>query len=117
MSDGAFASDWHNADELLKLAVSRPHDAIAQARELLAGRPGPYLASIAHQTAGIVLRDTGDVAAAVGELRSALRAARRAESSAREADVLASLGVALVQANRTTAGLAALDRAVASTVA
>jgi tetratricopeptide (TPR) repeat protein len=94
-----------------------PRLVIAQAREILARRPGPYLASIAHQTAGIVLRDTGDVNSAIGELRSALRSARRAESPARESDVLASLGVALVQANRTAAGLAALDRAVASTTA
>src|SRR5215469_908304 len=117
MGDVGWASDRRDADDLLKLAVSRPHDAIAQARELLAGRPGPYLASIAHQTAGIVLRDTGDAIAAVAELRSALRAARTAGSPAREADVLASLGVALVMANRTAAGLAALDRAVASTAA
>jgi tetratricopeptide (TPR) repeat protein len=114
---GAIASDQCDGDELLKLALSRPRDAIAQARELLAGRPGPYVASIAHQTAGIVLRDTGDVTAAVAELRRALRAARAAGSAEREADVLASLGVALVQANRTADGLAALDRAVASSSA
>jgi tetratricopeptide (TPR) repeat protein len=117
VSHGAFASDERNADDLLKLALSRPHDAISRARELLADRPGPYLASVAHQVAGIVLRDTGDIQAAVPELRRALRAASKARSAAREADVLASLGVALVHANRTAAGLAALDRAVAATVA
>lgn len=99
------------------LAVSRPHDAIAQARELLAGHPAPYVASIAHQAAGIVLRDTGDTQAALVELRKALRAATKARSAEREADVLASLGVALVHANRTSAGLAALDQAVASSSA
>ena len=110
---GASASDQHDADDLLKLALSRPQDAIARARDILAGRPGPYEASIAHQAVGIVLRDTGDVNAAVGALRSALRAARSAASHEREADVLASLGVALVHANRTVRGLAALDQAAA----
>jgi tetratricopeptide (TPR) repeat protein len=101
-----------DGDDLLKLALSRPHDAMARARDILAGHPGPYEASVAHQAAGIVLRDTGDVAASVGELRSALRAARRADSRERETDVLASLGVALVHANQTRNGLAALDQAV-----
>ena len=87
---------------------------MSQAREILAGHPDSFVASIAHQAAGIVLRDTGDVQAGVAELRSALRAARNTGSVERKADVLASLGVALVQANRTAAGLAALDSAVAS---
>jgi tetratricopeptide (TPR) repeat protein len=111
VSTGASVSDRHDLDDLLKLALSRPHDAMARARDILAGRPGPHAASIAHQAAGIVLRDTGDVSAAIGELRSALRAARRTGSPEREADVLASLGVALVHANRTAPGLAALDHA------
>jgi tetratricopeptide (TPR) repeat protein len=88
--------------------------ALARARAVLAGQPGPYDASVAHQAAAIVLREFGDVEAAVRELREAMRLARRtgpAEREARRADVLASLGVALVYANRTTAGLAALNRA------
>ena len=97
------------ADDLLQLAVSRPHDALIAARGVLAARPGPFEASVAHQAAGIVLRDTGDVHAGVGELRRALRLARLARSPEREADVLASLGAALVHAGRTTAGLAAFD--------
>jgi tetratricopeptide (TPR) repeat protein len=96
---------------LLQLAMSRPNDAIAKAREILASRPEPGLACIAHQTAGIVLRDNGDVQAGVLELRAALRQARRSGSAEREADVLASLGVALVYANRTAHGLRAFDRA------
>jgi hypothetical protein len=67
---------------------------------------------MAHQVAGIVLRDTGDVQAAVRELRAALRLARRLGSPDREADVLGSLGLTLVQAGRTPAGLAALDEAI-----
>ena len=107
------AIDQHgNADDLLALALSRPGEALARAREVLAARPSPYEASVAHQTAAIVLRETGDVEAGVRELRKALRLARQLGSADREADVLASLGVALAYAGRTAAGLAAFDVAV-----
>jgi len=86
---------------------------MARARAILTSRPTPRQALIAHQTAGIVLRDTGHVQAGVRELRTALRLARRIGSPASEADVLASLGTGLVQAGRTAAGLAAFDRAIA----
>ena len=43
-----------------------------------------------------MLREYGDIDAAIGELRTARRLARRAGSADREADVLATLGVALV---------------------
>ena len=79
---------------------------------MLAGRPGPYDASVAHQAAAIVLRESGDVEAAIHESRAALRLARRTGSAEREAEVLSSLGIALVYAGRTAAGLAAFDRAV-----
>jgi len=98
--------------DLLPLAMSRPHEAMARAREILAARPDPYSASVARQAAGIVLRDVGDVGAGVRELRAALRLARRTGSRDREADVLAALGAALVLAGRTADGFAAFDRAV-----
>ena len=79
---------------------------------MLAGRPGPHDASVAHQAAGIVLRDFGDVEAGVRELRQALRQARRTSSAERETDVLASLAVALFFAGRTAAGLAAFEAAL-----
>jgi tetratricopeptide (TPR) repeat protein len=104
-------TDPLDSDGLLPLALSRPREALAQARRILAGRPAPARASVAHQAAGIVLRDFGDIEAGIAELRAALRLARRTDSVERETDVLAALGVALVQAGRTTAGLAALDRA------
>ena len=66
---------------------------------------------MAHQAVGIVLREFGDVGAGVRELREALRLARRSGLAEREADVLATLGVALVFFGRTAAGLTALDRA------
>jgi tetratricopeptide (TPR) repeat protein len=85
---------------------------LARARAMLAAHPPPLAASIARQTIGIVLRDRGDTTEAIGELRRALRLARAAGSSAREADVLATLGAALVFAGHTVAGREALDRAV-----
>src|SRR6266511_1113622 len=98
--------------ELLPLALSRPKEALARARAVLAADPEPYDASIAHQASGIVLRDFGDVGVAVRELRTAVRLAGEAGSPEREADVLATLGLALVFSGRTRSGLAAFERAV-----
>ena len=67
---------------------------------------------MAHQAAGIVQREVGDVTAGVRELRSALRLAQQTGSAEREADVLGSLGVALVYAGRTADGLASFNRAI-----
>jgi tetratricopeptide (TPR) repeat protein len=105
-------SGQRGIDDLLPLATSRPHDAYARAREILAGKPGPYEASVAHQAAGIVMREVGDVKAGVRELRAALRLARRTGSPEREAEVLGSLGVALAYAGRTAAGLTSFNRAI-----
>jgi tetratricopeptide (TPR) repeat protein len=80
---------------------------------VLAGAPPPLDASVARQAIGIVHRDFGDLGSAVAELRHAVRLARRAGSRAREADVLATLGVALIHQGRTRQGLAALGEAVA----
>jgi tetratricopeptide (TPR) repeat protein len=106
------ASGRKTVDELLPLTLSRPAEALARARAVLAARPGPREAAIAHQAAGIVLREFGDVEAGLRELRLAVRLARRAGLAELEADVLATLGVGLVYAGRTAAGLAAFDRAV-----
>jgi tetratricopeptide (TPR) repeat protein len=107
----AVRSGQGDADGLLLLAISSPREALAQARRTLAARPAPYQASVARQAAGIVLRDFGDVRAGVRELRAALRLALRLGAE-READVLGSLGIALVYAGRTADGLAAFDRAI-----
>jgi CHAT domain len=98
--------------DLLLLSLSRPREALARARMILAGQPGPYEASVAHQAAGIVLREFGDVDAGVAEFRAALRAAHQTGAAEREADVLAGLALALVHAGRTAAGLATFDRAL-----
>jgi tetratricopeptide (TPR) repeat protein len=98
--------------ELLPLALSRPHEALRRARRVLADDPSPIAASVARQAIGVVLREYGDIDAAVGELRTARRLARRAGSAAREADVLGTLGVALIFAGRSVSGRNALDAAV-----
>src|SRR4051812_38843552 len=99
------------SDELLLLALSRPNEALERARAVLAGSPRPPDESVARQAIGIVLREFGDIDAAVDELRIARRLARRSNSAEREADVLATLGVTLVFAGRTTAGRNALTAA------
>jgi tetratricopeptide (TPR) repeat protein len=98
--------------DLLPLALSRPNEALQRARAVLADDPGPLDASIARQAIGIVLREFGDIDAAVDELRIAQRLARRAGAADREADVLGTLGFPLVVAGRTAAGRNALDAAV-----
>jgi len=107
---GADAGDGGSG--LLALALSRPNDALQRARAVLAAAPGPLAASVAHQAIGIVLREFGDIDAAVAELRAARRLAARGGSPGREADVLATLGVALVYAGRARAGRNALNAAV-----
>jgi tetratricopeptide (TPR) repeat protein len=97
--------------ELLPLALSRPNDALKRARAVLAAEPAPFEASVAHQAIGIVLREFGDIDAAIRELRAARRQARRSGSADREVDVLATLGVALVFAGRTASGRQALNTA------
>jgi tetratricopeptide (TPR) repeat protein len=100
--------------ELLQLVFAAPNEAIKRARAVLADSPSPLDASIAHQAIGIVQRDFGDLTSAITELRQALKLARRSGSTEREADVLATFGIALVHHGRTRAGLATLDRAVAT---
>lgn len=97
---------------LLPLALSRPNEAMERARTVLAGHPGPIAASIARQAIGTVLREYGDIEMALRELRAARRLARRGGSADREADVLGTLGVALVFAGRSVSGRNALDAAV-----
>jgi tetratricopeptide (TPR) repeat protein len=107
-----FELDGDGPVDLLPLALSRPNEALERARTMLARDPGPIAASVARQAIGIVLREYGDIEAAMRELRIARRLARRAGSAGREADVLGTLGVALIFAGRSVAGRNALDAAV-----
>jgi tetratricopeptide (TPR) repeat protein len=98
--------------ELLPMVFAAPNEALARARALLDSAPSPSHASVAHQVIGIWQRDWGDLRLALEHLRRARDLAARAESPEREADVLATLGVALVHAGRTRQGLAAFEQGV-----
>ncbi|MFF7091779.1 CHAT domain-containing protein [Streptomyces rubradiris] len=99
--------------ELLPMVFADPGDARARAEHVLRSGPSPLHASVAHQVLGIWQRDFGDLRIALRHLRRARDLAARAESADREADVLATLGVALVHAGRTRQGLASFERGVA----
>jgi len=101
--------------ELLKLVFSRPKQAVAGAHEILAANPSPFDASVAYHTIGLVHREYGDLPAAIGELRRALALARRADSAERIADVLATLGIALVHSGSSARGLVLLDEGARAT--
>ena len=96
-------------DKLLALALSRPSEALAAARELLALNPPASQAAVAHQTAGVVFREFGDIREAIEEFKAARRFARKAGDLDREGDVSASLGMALVLAGQPRRGLSVLD--------
>ena len=76
--------------DLVSLAVSRPHEALQRARTILAGDPAPLAASVARQAIGLVLREYGDIDAAVGELRTARRLADPGVSASREGSGISS---------------------------
>ena len=103
------------AQDLLDRVFARPKDAVAGARRILAAHPAAADASIAYQILGIAERDFGDVNVAVGHLRRSVRWARQSGSAEREGDVLATLGIALIQCGRTGPGLETLARAVTLT--
>jgi len=99
---------------LLPLALSTPAVALARARQVLSSDIDELSASYAHQAAGIVLRDRGELPGALRELRTAIRSAQRTGWAEREADVRATLGAALVMAGRTREGLGQLEAAADS---
>ncbi|WAX81737.1 CHAT domain-containing protein [Streptomyces sp. KMM 9044] len=94
------------------MVFADPGEALAGAEKVLGGRPTPLHASVAHQVIGMWQRDFGDMRLALTHLRRARDWAARADSTEREADVLGTLGVALVHAGRTRQGLEALSRGV-----
>ncbi|MEW1602820.1 CHAT domain-containing protein [Streptomyces sp. NPDC093808] len=98
--------------DLLPLVFAAPNEALTRAESVLRHRPAPLHASVAHQVIGIWQRDFGDIRLALRHLRRARDWAARADSADREADVLATLGVALVHSGRTRQGLDALGRGV-----
>ena len=105
-----------SAEDLLRLALAEPAEAVARAGELAAASSDPWTLSVVGHARGIVLRDQGRTSEAVGELRSARELARRSGDPDRLADVRATLGSALALDGQTRSGLRELDRAVDSAV-
>jgi tetratricopeptide (TPR) repeat protein len=108
-SDSATDPGAGEPDKLLALALSRPSEALAAVREVLSGNPSSSQAAAAHQAAGVVFREFGDIREAIAEFKNARRFAREAGDLDRESDVSASLGMAWVLAGQTRRGLAVLD--------
>ena len=79
---------------------------------MLARHPSAAQAAVAHQAAGVVFRDFGDIGEAIEEFKAARRFARKAGDPDRESDVSASLGMALVLAGQPRRGLSVLDSLV-----
>ncbi len=94
------------------MVFARPKDALARAENVLGNDPTPFHASVAHQVIGLWQRDFGDMRIALRHLRRARDLAADAGSAEREADVLGTLGVALVHAGRTRQGLEAFEQGV-----
>ena len=94
-------------DKLQALALSRPSEALAVAREVLAQHPSASHAAVAHQAVGVVFRNHGDIGEAIEEFRIACRFARKAGNPDHESDIQASLGIAWVLAGRTRRGIVA----------
>src|SRR5690348_6954844 len=107
------AAQGEDPGDLPALAFARPREAVARADALLARHPSPLAGSLAYQAKGLVERDFGDLGSAIGYLRKAVSLGRASGVADREADALAALGVALVSAGRTGAGLDTLDSALA----
>ena len=103
--------DRDEAEELLRNLFTDPQSARQRAQDVLVPDPDPALASIGHQVVGIVLRDVGDMDAALDDLRAALRLARRSGDRLRIADVMATLGTTLATVGRMRDGLHYLDEA------
>src|SRR3954470_18185474 len=107
----AAMADVVAAEQLLALDHSRPREALVRAQTLLATRPPPTVAAVAHQVVALVMRDFGDTTQALREFRLGLRLASRAGDRPREADIRAAYGVALVLVGRTREGLEEIETA------
>ena len=96
---------WYNelddAADLLALALSLPGEALERALRLVTLRPDDIAASYAHQAAGIVLRDRGELAPSLRHLAASLRYANSSADKQRIVDVQATLGATEVAAGRT----------------
>lgn len=103
--------DRDEAQELLRNLFSDPDTALSTAHAELVPDPDPFLSSIGHQVAGIVLRDRARPDEALTHLRTGLRLAGRTGDVERVGDVRATLGTTLSLVGRVREGMTQLDRA------
>jgi tetratricopeptide (TPR) repeat protein len=106
--------DAFAGDEILRLAMSLPAEAIGRGRAIMAARPDDEQASYALQAMSIAHRELGDGAAALRCARQAVRAAERSGLTDRAADARATLGSTLAVAGRIREALAELDGALST---
>jgi tetratricopeptide (TPR) repeat protein len=104
--------DALDGEELLRLALSLPREALRRGELILATRPDPSAKSYVLQAAGIASRELGHGPEALRYVRRALRAAEQEGRTDRIADITATLGATLAQAGRPRDALEALNRAV-----
>jgi len=104
--------DALDGEELLRLALSLPREALRRSELILATRPDPSAKSYVLQAAGIASRELGHGPEALRYVRRALRAAEQEGRTDRIADITATLGATLAQAGRPRDALEALNRAV-----
>ena len=92
-----------------------PSAAVAAADEVLAARPGPHAAAVAHRAAGLALTDIDQLPAAVRRFRTAISVAERHGLRRPAAQARMSLAVALAGLGRLPAAMRELDLAARAT--
>lgn len=102
-----------DVDGLPVMALSQPPEALRAAARVLESAPSPRDRALALQASGIALRELADNRGALRRLRSAVKAAESLGGAELLSDIRSSLGMTLVFAGRTAAGLRELDTALA----
>ena len=114
MAEGALAAGTsrRDADDLCLLALSRPHEALAQALRwsITAGLTRMRPLSLVRPPGSSCVIQVTSTPGYVSCV--ALQLARQSGAAEREADVLGSLGTALIYAGQTAGGFAAFDRGI-----
>lgn len=103
------------AQRALELALRDPAAALRAADELLARRPGPHAAAVAHRAAGLALADIERLPEAVRRFRTAIALAERNGLRRPAAQARMSLAVALAGLGRLPAAMRELDLAARTT--
>ena len=99
-------------ESLLRLAMSRPREAVERGQQVLSSRPNDVDASYVLQSLSVAHRELSDGPTALRFARRALRAAQRSGRADRIADVRATLGATLAVVGRNRDALQALDAAI-----